>query len=416
VDFGLFEMFRQVYKTGIPRVHPISFYNDIRIAGWRENYVYKLQSGEIVAIYEDVTEQKRTEQELKDLSRTLYQAMNIARMAPWEYDTKTGFFTFNDTFYAMLGTTVEQAGGYRMSADTFARRYTAHAYAHQVSETIHRVMEAKDPDFEITVEGELKRPDGSVFWVTTWLMAEHNENGTLVRLIGVNQDTTERKRMENALKESTNKLLLLTQINRHDIFNELTAMYLMYDLALDSDNLQEIYTQIHKTKEGLRRIERVIQFTREYDDFAYASSRWISVYDMVESVKNEVDMGEITLENSIPADLEIYAEVMVLKVFKALVENAIRHGETLTVIKVFSEKRERELIIVCEDDGIGIPSGEKDKIFQYGHGKHTGIGLFLAKEILSITGLTIREVGVETKGSTFEITVPASQWRIKTSE
>ncbi len=64
-NFGLFEVFQRVWKTGSPEYHPASRYNDERIVGWRENHVYKLPSGEIVAVYDDVTERKRAEQALK---------------------------------------------------------------------------------------------------------------------------------------------------------------------------------------------------------------------------------------------------------------------------------------------------------------------------------------------------------------
>ncbi|RXG62741.1 PAS domain S-box protein [Candidatus Atribacteria bacterium 1244-E10-H5-B2] len=64
-DFGLFKAFQEVYKTGKPQHYPISFYQDQRITGWRENHVYKLSSGEIVAVYDDITERKQAEEDLK---------------------------------------------------------------------------------------------------------------------------------------------------------------------------------------------------------------------------------------------------------------------------------------------------------------------------------------------------------------
>ncbi|MHC4112137.1 MAG: PAS domain-containing protein, partial [Planctomycetota bacterium] len=60
-EFGLFDVFGRVYKTGTPEHLPISVYKDERIAGWRENYVFRLPSGHIVAIYDDVSARKRTE-------------------------------------------------------------------------------------------------------------------------------------------------------------------------------------------------------------------------------------------------------------------------------------------------------------------------------------------------------------------
>jgi len=68
-DFGLFDVLQRVWKSGKPERHPTSMYKDERIAGWRENYVYKLPSGEIVAIYDDVTERKRMEEEIRSLAK-----------------------------------------------------------------------------------------------------------------------------------------------------------------------------------------------------------------------------------------------------------------------------------------------------------------------------------------------------------
>ncbi|MBW1702105.1 MAG: PAS domain S-box protein, partial [Deltaproteobacteria bacterium] len=64
-EFGLFDVFKSVWESGKPEDHPVSLYKDERIMGWRENYVYKLPSGEIVAVYDDITERKLAEEKLK---------------------------------------------------------------------------------------------------------------------------------------------------------------------------------------------------------------------------------------------------------------------------------------------------------------------------------------------------------------
>ena len=53
--FGLFDILQRVYRTGKAEAYPAAFYEDNRIQGWRENYVFKLPSGEVVAVYDDVT-------------------------------------------------------------------------------------------------------------------------------------------------------------------------------------------------------------------------------------------------------------------------------------------------------------------------------------------------------------------------
>ena len=78
-DFGLFKVFQEVYKTGKPQNHPISLYKDQRIAGWRENYIYKLPSGEIVAVYDDITERKQAVEKLKESETRI---KSIFRAAP----------------------------------------------------------------------------------------------------------------------------------------------------------------------------------------------------------------------------------------------------------------------------------------------------------------------------------------------
>ncbi|MBT4512318.1 MAG: PAS domain S-box protein, partial [Chloroflexi bacterium] len=74
-EFGLFDVFQRVWKTGQSESLPTSFYSDKRLASWRENHIYRLPAGEIVAIYEDVTERKQAEEaasrarELEEIDR-----------------------------------------------------------------------------------------------------------------------------------------------------------------------------------------------------------------------------------------------------------------------------------------------------------------------------------------------------------
>jgi len=60
-DFGLFDVFQRVWRTGEPEHHPVSIYKDKRVSGWRRNYVCKLPNGHIMAVYDDVTGSKRGE-------------------------------------------------------------------------------------------------------------------------------------------------------------------------------------------------------------------------------------------------------------------------------------------------------------------------------------------------------------------
>ncbi|MEJ5365655.1 MAG: ATP-binding protein [Desulfosoma sp.] len=80
-DLGLLKVFREVYRTGVPQRLPISMYQDSRIALWVENYVCKLPSGEILAVYEDETARKRAEHEKLELLKQLHRAQRMESLA-----------------------------------------------------------------------------------------------------------------------------------------------------------------------------------------------------------------------------------------------------------------------------------------------------------------------------------------------
>jgi len=108
----------------------------------------------------------------------------------------------------------------------------------------------------------------------------------------------------------------------------------------------------------------------------------------------------------------VFADPLVVKVFYNLMDNAALYGGKITFIRFSVEDDGDDHVIVCEDDGDGIIAQEKEKIFERGFGKNTGLGLALSREILSITGITIKETGVPGKGARFEITVPKDTWRV----
>jgi signal transduction histidine kinase len=119
-------------------------------------------------------------------------------------------------------------------------------------------------------------------------------------------------------------------------------------------------------------------------------------------VRLTVDIGEC----------EIYADPQVTRVFRNIFENAGIHGKNVTEIRVECTKYDRGLDVIIGDNGIGIPAELKSEIFEPGLMRNRGLGLFLAKEILSITGLTIEETGMPGEGARFEIHVPLECFRV----
>ncbi len=104
--------------------------------------------------------------------------------------------------------------------------------------------------------------------------------------------------------------------------------------------------------------------------------------------------------------VSVVVALLIGRVFSNLIENSIRHGVRVTTITFSLERDGDGYIILYEDDGVGVAADEKEKIFSYAYGMNTGLGLFLAREILAITGITIRETGTPGVGARFELLCP----------
>ena len=109
----------------------------------------------------------------------------------------------------------------------------------------------------------------------------------------------------------------------------------------------------------------------------------------------------------------VLADPLITKVVSNLIDNTIRHGKKAHNICFSISKNDRVLTFVYEDDGEGIPSEDKISIFEKGFGKNTGLGLFLSKEILGITKMTIEESGIPGKGAKFVIEIPSGMYEVR---
>jgi PAS domain S-box-containing protein len=368
--------------------------------------------GKVVAIQgigHDITDRKRAEAELQKSQYLLSEALDMAQMADWEADALTGVFTFNDQFYSLYGTTAEREGGYQMAADVYAREFIHPDDRFMVAEEIAKALSTPESEHFSLREHRIIRRDGEVRWITVRVRVTKDAQGRIIQTHGANQDITDRKKAEEALRQANKKLNLLSGITRHDINNQLLVLNSYATLLQQKipDTSYDAY--FSRIANASNQITNMIQFTKEYEQIGVHAPIWQDIRNLVDTAVRHITLDQVTLKNDLPANMEVFADPLIAKVIFNLVDNAVRHGRKITTIRFFLEKRDGDRIIVCEDDGEGVKTEEKEIIFDLGFGKNTGFGLAISREILDISGITIKETGKPGKGARFEITVPKNQ-------
>ncbi len=214
---------------------------------------------------------------------------------------------------------------------------------------------------------------------------------------------------EAALEQANRKLGLIGRITRHDLMNQLTSLTGYLEIVRMKVTDEKVHSFLDKALRSSENIEKHLSFARDYQEVGTARPSWISIKGAVGKGVSTLNLGPIALTTEV-ARLEVLADRMLEKVFHNLVDDSIRHGGTIKNIKISYAESDEGLVITYEDDGVGIPVEKKTSIFEMTAGHH---GLYMAREILGITGMNIREMGKGGEGARFEISVPRGNFRIR---
>lgn len=239
-----------------------------------------------------------------------------------------------------------------------------------------------------------------------------NPDGDPEGIVLILRDITDRKAAERALRLANEKISLLIRLTRHDVNNLVSALSGYLLLIRENPSDPETDRFLSTSISIAERIHDHLQFTREYQDVGSQKPHWQPLESVVtRAIQDLLLPDRITITKDIPP-VEVFADPLLVKVIENLLDNAIRHGDTITMIRLSASTKENAiLIVVIEDDGVGIPDMEKGQIFKYGIGKNTGLGLAISRDILSLTGISIIETGRAGTGARFEIHFPSAGWR-----
>ena len=209
------------------------------------------------------------------------------------------------------------------------------------------------------------------------------------------------------------KLNVLSQLTRKDLTSQIFVLNSYLEITKKQLAGQDhIIETIQKGIRSIQSIQETIEYSKDYQDMGAKPPKWQNVNMVLLFGLSHISIGKI--QHSLETEnLEIFADPLLEKVCQRLFENSVKHGNHVTRIRVSHTITPEGATIFFEDDGIGIPQDKKEKIFlrDDSTGRASMRSLIFVREILDITGITIRETGEAGKGARFEMTVPKGAWR-----
>jgi PAS domain S-box-containing protein len=392
----------------------------------------------------DVTERKKTEQELREYQTRLMQAMNVTKLGHWEFDLATERFTFDESYYKLLGTSLAAEGTYVMSAADYNRRFLPADEIPRLKAATEQALAEATPGHTTGVEHAFFRADGSTGVISVHFAIERNAEGRPVRAFGLSQDITEqaraaeqRRMLEEQLRHAQKMDALGTLAGgiAHDFNNILTGIMGNLELAsLDLPADHPVQARLSDARLASRRardhIARILTFSRRY-----AGDRKPKQLGPV--VQEAVQL----LRASLPVTIEIRTKILpgcppvlcdtaqIHQVIMNLGTNAAhamrdRNGVlTVEIEPVTSElvlrerhpqvKPEHRVRLIVRDTGTGIDPRVMTRIFEpffttKAPDEGTGLGLAMVHGIIEEHQGAIVVTSVLGQGTTVAIYFPAA--------
>ncbi len=439
---GLMDVIRRVWQTGKPEKFLLNFCEQNKLPRWRNNYVYKLPSGEIVAVYEDVTAQKQAEFALKESEARFRTLFETAPVAVWTFDRDGRILDWNKTAEQIYGWSAEEAVGKTM-------------FELMVSpENVERTKKG----IVLVFRGEVMRneeyedicADGHQVVVLANEYPIFNAAGKVEKGICAKIDITARKKAEAALQESEARLQQAQKMESigtlaggiaHDFNNLLTAINGQAELGLmklPNDHSVRVNLEgiLSAGQRAAKLTGQLLAFSRKqiYRPQTVEINRHIrNLLDMLRHLIREDIVIETKLApklppiNADPHQLEQILVNLVVNARDAIYEQYdISRGKKITIqtdtieldepfSTMYPDSSLGKYICLCVNDtGVGMDEETREKIFEpffttkpKGHG--TGLGLATVYGIVKQNNGNIYVYSEKGKGTTFKILWPLAK-------
>jgi len=356
---------------------------------------------------EDITERKKAEDALKESEKFLNNVIeNIPNMIFVKDARNLHYVRLNRAGENLIGYKREELYGKgvydffpKAEADIISK-YDQDAMEQNV------VMDIPEEKIRTRYRGERV--------LHTKIISIYDEEGARRFLLGISDDITEHRRIENALQLARNKINLLNSVTFQDIQNAAFSLFAYHELMKTFVTDEKGKSFLEKQEQFNKKILDSLDFAKNYQNLGVKPPRWQNVERTFLLAISHLNFLNIERNLDLKG-LEVYADPLLETVLYHIMKNSLVHGARVTKVNLWYEKKSDHLILYIEDNGLGIPVEEKNMIFDRGYGKDSGLGLFLVREVLSITNITIKETGEPGKGARFEITVPHGGYRIESA-
>ncbi|MEN6395403.1 MAG: PAS domain S-box protein [Methanoregula sp.] len=377
---------------------------------------------EYQSVSRDITEQKKAEDALLDSQRTLQYIIDFMPDPMYAIDATGKVIVWNKAAEVLTGVPTGDMIG---KSD---HEYAVPFYGKRIPTLVDLILNPGTPErspYEhvrktegttLISESHATFPDGRTMDI--WIKASplYDHEGNISGALSVVHDVSAYKQLEAALMQANRKLNLMSAVTRHGILNKITALNAYLDLIKTEAPSPAISQRIDRIESTAEAIRRQVESTRHYQDIGIKAPLWHKVSDCfgMAFAHTHGETKKVLCINHLEG-LDVYADPLLEQVFANLIENSLMHSPDVTEISCSYEKTGGGLMIIYEDNGVGIPENEKESVFREGYGKNSGLGLFFVREILAITNITIRETGKAGKGVRFELHVPEGRFAIRTS-
>jgi PAS domain S-box-containing protein len=359
-----------------------------------------LDDGGLIGVTRDISDKERDKEALKRSQEELKSIFDNALIGIYRTSPDGRILMANPALVRMLD--------YSSFQELLAHTDANTIYTDGGRSKILGILE--EQGFCMGMDTSWRRRDGSIIFIRDSAKAVRDLDGRTLYYEGTVEDITERRRAEDALKRANDKLSLLNSITRHDILNQLVVVQGYTDLLKSKDVKRQFTEYVVRIEKSLGTIKRQVEFTRDYQTMGVKEPLWQDLHSVFKRASVGLDLTglDVYMDGN---DWEVFADPMFEKVFYNLLDNSLRHGGQVTRLSLEAGELDGHLTLSYADDGTGIPQGDKERIFEMGFGKHTGLGLFLVKAILEITQCSIDEEGGENEGARFVIRVPPDCYR-----